>query len=310
MASRPRKRSRPRPHDRHRAHAFMAAHPEAVQGSTGDAAGGVRLNRWLAERGIASRRKADEIIQEGRVEVNGEFQTAPGYRVRPGDEVRVDGAPVREVARLYYVFHKPKGVLCTDSPREKRLRVRDLVEPLVPSRVFTVGRLDEDSEGLLLLTNDGDFAQLVSHPRYGVPKTYLVTVPGELARADLERLRKGVYLAEGRIVPKSVRVVKRTSRATEVEVVVAEGLNREVRRMFARVGYGVKRLKRVRIGSLGLRGVPQGAIRPLTRAEYQELVDLAQGRPQAPRRRGGRLPKLPKAKRLRRPPAAGGGRKG
>ncbi|RMH00845.1 MAG: rRNA pseudouridine synthase [Planctomycetota bacterium] len=267
--------ARATPAQRRRAHGAVAAAGSADEGVAPPDPRGVRLNRWLAEQGVASRRRCDALIQEGAVEVNGEILLEPGYRVRPGDEIKVEGRPVRPARRLYYLFHKPRGVLCTDDPRETRTRVADLVAPLVAGRVFTVGRLDEDSEGLLLLTNDGDFAQLVAHPRYGVPKTYVVQVAGAVPAAAVAELRRGVWLAEARVRPDRVRIVRRTPTTTSLEIRLREGRNRELRRLLARVGFKVRRLKRVRIGDLGLAGLPRGAVRPLTRAERDDLAALA-----------------------------------
>ncbi len=310
----PRPEPRVSPRARRRAHALVAAQEDRAARLPGEAppAAGVRLNRWLAERGVASRRGADTLIQGGAVEVNGEIVLTPGRRIRPGDVVSVNGTRVKEVPRLYYAFHKPKGVVCTDSPREVRPRVRDLVEPLVPARVYTIGRLDEDSEGLLLLTNDGDFANFVAHPRYGVPRTYVVKVGGAMTGEALARLREGVHLAEGRVVPGRVRMVKRTSQTTTLEVVIQEGVNREIRRMLARVGYRVKALKRVRIGPVGLTGIPRGGLRPLTAAERDALLAIARGEDEAAveaavhRARQSRPPRARRAAPARRQ----GGRRG
>ncbi|MCH2100394.1 MAG: rRNA pseudouridine synthase [Planctomycetes bacterium] len=236
---------------------------------------GVRLNRWLAERGVDSRRKCDALVQGGSVEVNGEIRLDPGYRVQPGDEIRVDGQPVREVRRLYYLFYKPRGVLCTADKRETRPRVGDLVDHLVPSRVYPAGRLDEDSEGLLLLTNDGDFAHMMMHPSFGVPKTYVVFTPMIVRQQDLEALRAGAWIDGQKVVPERVRIVRRTKAGASLEIVLREGRNREVRRLLARHGFGVKRLKRVRIGDLGVKGVRRGGLRPLTRTERDRLVAVA-----------------------------------
>jgi len=233
---------------------------------------GIRLNRWLAEQGVDSRRHCDAMVLEGSVTVNGATVDEPGYRVQPGDDVRVNGSRVKEVRRLYYAFNKPRGVLCTNDKREKRPRVCDLVDPLTPSRVYPIGRLDEDSEGLLLLTNDGDFAQLVAHPRYGVPKTYYCIVGEPVSMELLARVRKGAFLDGARVAPQNVRVVKRTATGATLEVTIREGRNREVRRMLARHGLGVKRLKRVMVGTLGLRGLKRGELRPLTREERDALV--------------------------------------
>jgi len=238
---------------------------------------GVRLNRWLAERGVDSRRKCDALIQEGGVEVNGEIRLDPGYRVQESDEIRVDGQPIREVRRLYYLFYKPKGVLCTADKRETRPRVGDLVDHLVPSRVYPVGRLDEDSEGLLLLTNDGDFAHMMMHPSFGVPKTYVVFTGQGVRPSDLDAMREGAWIEGQKVVPERVKVLRRTKAGTSIEIVIREGRNREVRRLLARHGFGVKRLKRVRIGRLGVKGVRRGGMRPLSRAERDQLVGFAKG---------------------------------
>ncbi|MBC8328264.1 MAG: rRNA pseudouridine synthase [Planctomycetes bacterium] len=275
---------------RRRAHGVVVAAGGAEIGVTPENPDGVRLNRWLAERGVASRRKCDALIQEGSVEVNGEILMEMGYRVQAGDTVRVEGRPVKEVRRLYYLFYKPKGVLCTDDPRENRTRVSDLVTSLVAGRVYTVGRLDEDSEGLLLLTNDGDFANLIAHPRHGVPKTYLVQVAGHVTAEAVQELRDGVWLADGKVTPERVRISHRTPVYTTVEICMREGRNREIRRLLARVGFKVRNLKRVRIGDLGVKGVKRGGIRPLSREERDDLVAVAlrlkaEKAPPAPRRR-------------------------
>ncbi len=248
----------------------------STQGAAAIPAIGVRLNRWLAERGIGSRRKCDTLVQECAVEVNGVIVVEPGYRVKAGDRVSVEGNPVQDVRRLYYLFYKPKGVLCTDDPREIRKRVCDLVAPLVSERVYTVGRLDEDSEGLLLLTNDGDFANLIMHPRYQVPKTYVVSINGSIRGEDIDTLRKGTWLAEGKVTPERIKLIKRTKTSSSLEIQLREGRNREIRRIFARAGYAVKNLKRVRIGQLGIKGIKRGGIRPLTKQERDDLIALAQ----------------------------------
>ncbi|MBC8407025.1 MAG: rRNA pseudouridine synthase [Planctomycetes bacterium] len=236
---------------------------------------GVRLNRWLAERGVASRRACDALVQEAGVEVNGDIMMEPGYRVMHGDVVKVNGAQVKDVRRLYYLFYKPRGVLCTAEKRETRPRVGDLIDHLVPSRVYPVGRLDEDSEGLLLLTNDGDFAHMMMHPSFSVPKTYVAMIPMQMTHAEAASLRQGAWVDGVKIVPESLKIVRKTRAATMIEVVIKEGRNREVRRLFARHGFGVKRLKRVRIGTLGVKGLRRGGLRPLTRSERDELVSVA-----------------------------------
>ena len=236
---------------------------------------GIRLNRFLAEQGLGSRRSCDAMVLEGSVAVDGKPVLEPGFRVKPEHKVSVDGEPVKIVGRIYYMFHKPSGVLCTDSPRENRPRVSDLIRPLISERVFTVGRLDEDTSGLLLLTNDGDFSELISHPRHGIWKTYEALVSGVVDAEAMRKMKAGVYLDGKKVVPKKLHVVRRTRTTTRIEVVLGEGVNREVRRLFARFGFNVKRLIRVRVGNLGLKGLRKGGLRPLTSEERDALVSLA-----------------------------------
>ena len=236
---------------------------------------GVRLNKWLAGQGVASRRKCDDIIFEGSVTVNGEVIISPGHRVLRGDDVRVNDEKISQAARLYYLFYKPKGVLCTQEVREKGIRVCDLVDPLVPGKVFSVGRLDKESEGLLLLTNDGDFSQLITHPSYGIRKTYICYINHSVSYADVERAREGAYIDGVKVVPEHMRLVKSTKSGATIEITISEGRNREVRRVLARHDMRVKRLKRVRIGNLGVAKLRRGQIRPLTVKERIDLEEMA-----------------------------------
>lgn len=264
------------------AHGFVAASKAADTSVAADRGGieevsdqGVRLNRWLAEQGVDSRRKCDEKIFAGEVMVNGSIVDKPGYRVQMEDEVSVNGARIRVSRRLYYIFYKPRGVLCTNDPRETRTRLCDLVDPMVPSRVYPIGRLDEDSEGLILLTNDGDFSNLIAHPSFGVQKTYVCQINSTIPGEDLERLKGGAWVDGVKVIPKSVRVIRKLPKSTMVEISIREGRNREIRRLLARFGFGVQRLKRVRIGSLSVKGVKKGMLRPLSRAERDALVEDA-----------------------------------
>ncbi len=269
-------RGKPKVSQAERRNAFaLVAGTDSPESAVVERRDGVRLNRWLAERGVGSRRACDALVLDAGVEVNGEIMMEPGYRVMPDDVVKVNGSQIKDVRRLYYLFYKPRGVLCTAEKAETRPRVGDLVDHLVPSRVYPVGRLDEDSEGLLLLTNDGDFAHMMMHPSFGVPKTYVAMIPSQLKAADISGLRQGAWVDGVKIVPESVKIIRKTRGSTMVEIVIREGRNREVRRLFARHGFGVKRLKRVRIGSLGVKGVRRGGLRPLTRAERDELVAIA-----------------------------------
>jgi len=264
------------------AHGFVAASKSADTSVASERGGidevsekGVRLNRWLAEQGVDSRRKCDEKIFAGEVMVNGSIVDTPGYRVQPEDEVSVNGARIKISRRLYYLFYKPRGVLCTNDPRETRTRLCDLVDSMVPSRVYPIGRLDEDSEGLILLTNDGDFSNLIAHPSFGVQKTYVCQVNSAVAGEDLERLKGGAWVDGVKVIPKSVKIIRKLPKSTMMEISIREGRNREIRRLLARFGFGVQRLKRVRIGSLSVKGVKKGMLRPLSRIERDALVEDA-----------------------------------
>lgn len=277
-------RPKPRPRTRRDAAGFISASPSPREGighegaalrrkeDEGAAGDPMRLNRWLAEQGVDSRRKCDQLVLEGAVSINGEIVGQPGARVKEGDEVRVNGVRIKPVRRLYYLFNKPRGVICTNDRREHRTRLCDLVDPLTPSRVYPIGRLDEDSEGLLILTNDGDFANLISHPRYGVGKTYYCIVSASLDADALARIKKGAFVEGGRIVPEAVRLVKRTPKMTTLEITLRESRNKEVRRLLSRHGFGVKTLKRIRIGELALRGLKRGHLRAITREERDAMV--------------------------------------
>jgi 23S rRNA pseudouridine2605 synthase len=245
----------------------------------GDAApdGGERLQKVLARAGLGSRRACEELIDDGRVEVNGEVATL-GRRIDPEhDRVTVDGVtiPVRP-GLVYYLLNKPAKVVTTASDPEGRPTVMDLV-PAEP-RVFPVGRLDWDTEGLLLLTNDGDLAHGLTHPSRGVPKTYLAEVTGGIpGRAALRRLREGVDLDDGRTAPARVRVAQTTPTGAAVEIVIHEGRNRQVRRMCEAVGHPVRRLVRTRFGPLQDRRLAPAEWRPLTSDEIQALYAAIAG---------------------------------
>jgi 23S rRNA pseudouridine2605 synthase len=240
-----------------------------------EADGKVRLNRFLAMSGVCSRRAADEFIAGGRVEVNGRRATELGLRIDPAhDRVAVDGEPVRREKPVYVLCNKPKGVVCTNARHEQKKRVIDLL-PEVRGRLFTVGRLDLDSEGLILVTNDGAFAQRMTHPRFGVPKVYAVLVRGRVDARDLQKARGGVWLAEGPTAGMRIKVERAGRDRTYMKVMLREGRNREIRRVFARLGFPVLELKRIRIGELSLHGLAAGQWRFLQPHEVQGLVASA-----------------------------------
>ena len=235
-------------------------------------AAAVRLQKFLAEAGLASRRKAEEIIMSGRVRVNGKVVTELGTRVDPArDLVVVDGAPVERLSkRRYVLLYKPPGCVTTLSDPQGRPTARGYLQG-VKERVFPVGRLDYDSEGLLLLTNDGDLAQRLTHPSYGVEKTYLAEVEGVPTPATLRRLRDGVELDDGLTAPARANLVQAGDVTSALELVIHEGRNRQVRRMCDAVGHPVRRLVRTNIGPLRDPQLPPGLYRPLTLAEVRSL---------------------------------------
>jgi 23S rRNA pseudouridine2605 synthase len=186
------------------------------------------------------------------------------------DQVVVDGAPVRTQPPEYFLLHKPKGVVCTNRDPAGRLRAIDLLPPTA-GRLNVVGRLDADSTGLLLMTNDGELAQRITHPRLGVPKVYRVEVRGQVSRDIAAKMKQGVHLAEGKATAAEVEIVHRGRQVSVLHITLREGRNRQVRRMLVRLGHAVKTLKRVQIGSLCLRGLPVGACRRLTDRELRAL---------------------------------------
>jgi 23S rRNA pseudouridine2605 synthase len=231
----------------------------------------LRLNKFLAHAGVGSRRHCDELIAAGRVKIDGEVVRELGTRIEPEKHhVAVDDHPVRPERFVYWAVHKPRGYLCTNFDPAGRPRATDLI-PHVDQRVYTVGRLDEDSEGLLLMTNDGDLAQRLMHPRFGIEKTYEVQVAGSPSPAELRQLTTGVWLSEGRVKARYVRRFKRQGDSTWLKIVLAEGKNREIRRMLAKQNHKVMRLRRVAIGPIKLDRLPKGKSRKLALPEIEAL---------------------------------------
>ncbi|MEA2625524.1 MAG: rRNA synthase [Candidatus Binatota bacterium] len=230
-----------------------------------------RLQKVLASAGIASRRSAEELIRSGRVSVNGAVVTELGVRADPiEDDVRLDGERVRPSERAYLLMHKPDGVVTTLDDPEGRPTVAKLL-PRSAARVFPVGRLDFHSSGLLLLTNDGELAMRLMHPRYRIPRTYRVKVRGRPSAEAVARLRKGVKLEEGVTGPAQVELEIRLPKKSWLRITIREGRRREIRRMCEAVGFPVERLVRVRFGPLGLGQLRAGEIRELTSEEVERL---------------------------------------
>jgi len=242
-----------------------------------------RLQKVLAASGIGSRRQCEELILEGRVDVDREIVTQLGTRVDPSKQaIRVDGVTLKRKRRQYFVVHKPPGVVSTSNDQWRRTRVIDLVDS--KSRVFTIGRLDKESSGLILVTNDGELANRLTHPRYQVPKTYHVTVAGVPSTEVLHKLRRGVVLSDGPVKPDSIRIKRRQKQASVLEIVLTEGRNREIRRMLARFDHKVLTLHRVAIGPIRLGELPKSAHRELSTAEVKKLLDFGQAKSKKKRR--------------------------
>jgi 23S rRNA pseudouridine2605 synthase len=247
-----------------------------------DDEGLIRLQKLLAQSGVASRRKCEELMLAGLVEVDGEVVTRLGTKVDPTTAViRVDGKRLPPVsANAYLALNKPRGVVSTMSDPEGRRTLSDLVAHR-PERLFHVGRLDTDTSGLIILTNDGDFAQRLAHPSHEVDKTYVAEVEGQLTKVTLQRLLDGVELDDGPVMVTEARIVSgshgRTAHArTIVELVIHEGRNRIVRRLLDHVGHPVSRLTRTAIGPVTLARLGSGEMRELTLAELGDLLDSAE----------------------------------
>ena len=229
-----------------------------------------RLNKILAAAGLGSRRQVEQLITDGRIEVDGQPVTDLATKIDPETaKLTFDGSALKIFRPVYFALNKPVGVLSTNSDPSGRMRIIDLVN--VKERIFSAGRLDRSSEGLMLLTNDGELVQRLCHPRYGIQKLYLATVQGEITQADLEKLIRGVRLSEGYAKVDAVKLRKQRSGAADLEIALSEGKNREIRRILARLGHKVVALKRLAIGPLRLGPLPTGGWRPLTRHEVEAL---------------------------------------
>jgi len=247
-----------------------------------------RLQKILASAGFGSRRQCEELIEQGRVEVNGRIAKL-GTKVQLGNvsphpgggkvsphpggckvEIKVDGERLKSAKPVYLALFKPKGYLCTNADQQNRARAIDLV-PSTFGRLFLIGRLDKDSEGLILLTNDGALSERLTHPKYAVPKVYRVQVAGELTEESVRQLRKGVHLAEGFAKAAHVVIKGRHKQSTILDMTLTEGMNREVRRLLARLGHKVMTLIRIAVGPVKLGKMLPGEWRKLTQAEVERL---------------------------------------
>jgi len=229
-----------------------------------------RLQKVLAAAGVDSRRKCEELILDGAVRVNRKVvDKLPAFVDPEKDVITVNGKKIRAAQKVYFLLNKPKGVICTNRDPQGRKKAIDLVH--TGERIFCVGRLDADTTGLIILTNDSELSNRLTHPRYGLGKTYVVRVKGEIKPEQIEKLKKGIWLAQGKTGRASVKILKRRHKESLIEITIRQGLNRQVRRMLARVGLPVKSLTRTRIGKLTTRGIGVGNFRALTKAEVTYL---------------------------------------
>lgn len=234
----------------------------------------MRINKFLAEQGIASRRGSDVLVAEGRVKINGKTAVA-GDNVEPSDIVELDGKILsHKVKYEYYLLNKPKGYVCTVSDEKDRKTVMDLL-PEGAGRVYPVGRLDYETEGMLILTNDGDLAYRLTAPQNEIPKTYLVRIEGTVTVTELNRLRAGVEIERGVMTKKcKINVIETDEKYTKLHVILTEGKNREIRKMFEVIGKHIDFLKRIKIGELTLSGLDRGKVRKLSPEEIYYLQNL------------------------------------
>ncbi len=234
----------------------------------------MRINKYLAECGVASRRNCDKLIAEGLVAINGRVCQIGAEVDELSDVVTVDGKRINSVKKFsYYMMNKPKGYVCTVKDDKDRKTVMDLLPPSV-GRLFPVGRLDYDSEGLLLFTNDGDLCNRLTHPSNEIPKTYLVKIEGSLEESQLDKIRRGVIIDGVKTKKCTIKIVEETKAFTKYHVIVTEGRNREIRKMFLTQNKEVKFLKRIKIGDLRLGSLNRGDVRKLTNEEVEYLKNV------------------------------------
>ena len=235
-----------------------------------------RLQKVMAAAGVASRRKSEELIVEGRVCVNGEVVRELGYKVKKGDEIEVDGNPIEKEEKVYFLMNKPKKTMCTSNDEFERATVIDLIG--CKERVFTVGRLDYDTSGVLLITNDGDFANEIIHPRYHIAKVYNLTINGVLTGDDMKKLKQGIVLDDGfKTKPAKYKITEKdvAKKQCSFDLTIYEGRNRQIKRMMEALGYEVKRLHRKELGFLTCSDLRQGEYRKLKPFEVKKLRALA-----------------------------------
>ena len=230
----------------------------------------MRINKYIASSGFCSRRKADELIESGRVQVNGKTVTLLGYEIRTKDKVAIDGKTLRMMKLEYYRFYKPTGYITTSDDEKGRKTIYDIL-PDELKHLKPVGRLDKDSSGLLILTNDGNLVYELTHPSIKVAKVYRVTVDAFLKVEDLEKLAKGIEIEKGKIAYCDCEIIERTKNETLLEVTLYQGLNRQIRKMIEHIGHNVVHLKRIRHATIDLVGLKKGQYKPIKPKQIKEL---------------------------------------
>jgi 23S rRNA pseudouridine2605 synthase len=235
-----------------------------------------RLQKVIAQAGIASRRKSEELIQEGKVKVNGKVVTQLGVKVTSSDRVEVNGIQIESEVPVYFLLYKPRGVISSVSDDKGRKVVSDFFSH-IPERIYPVGRLDYDTSGLLLMTNDGEFANLLMHPRSEIEKVYVAKIKGIPSKENLRKLEKGIKLEDGKTAPAKVKMLSsdKKKQTSIIELIIHEGRNRQVRRMLEAIGHQVLKLKRERYGNLTLNGLAAGDARELTPHEVKQVRAMA-----------------------------------
>ena len=230
----------------------------------------MRINKYIASSGFCSRRKADELIEAGRVQVNGKTVTLLGYEIRTKDKVAIDGKTLRMMKLEYYRFYKPTGYITTSDDEKGRKTIYDIL-PDELKHLKPVGRLDKDSSGLLILTNDGNLVYELTHPSIKVAKVYRVTVDAFLKVEDLEKLAKGIEIEKGKIAYCDCEIIELTKNETLLEVTLYQGLNRQIRKMIEHIGHNVVHLKRIRHATIDLVGLKKGQYKPIKPKQIKEL---------------------------------------
>lgn len=234
---------------------------------------GIRLNKYIASSGLCSRRKADELIEAERVMVNGKIVKELGFLVGEKDKVFVDKQLVRPAKHLYYKFYKPAGYITTCDDEKGRKTIYDIL-PDNFAGLKPVGRLDKDSTGLLILTNDGDLINELTHPSIKVPKVYMVTVEAQVKKAELEKMADGIEIEPQKIAYADIQVLEIDSKHTEMRITLYQGMNRQIRKMFEHFGYEVKVLKRIQHATINLDGLKRGEFKPIKPAQIKELKNF------------------------------------